>query len=110
MPTPLFTLTDSLIINQPCNYTAEWRERPSEGVERHRGREGRGRVQKLLFESIVGEREAKKKKETEGARERDGERDGFLLKGDNKEPLKEQMKMSSPPPPPPPPLLRPVEG
>lgn len=23
MPTPLFTLTDSLIINQPCNYTAE---------------------------------------------------------------------------------------
>lgn len=23
-PSRLFTLTDSLIINQPCNYTAEW--------------------------------------------------------------------------------------
>lgn len=41
---------------------------------------------------------SERKKETKGERERERWRKrGFLLKGDNKEPLEEQMKMSFPP-------------
>lgn len=58
------------------------------------GRETQGawRERQSIKTSIVGEREEKKKNEMK--RETEMRKRGFLLKGDNKEPLKEQMKMS----------------
>lgn len=108
MPTFLFTLTDSLIINQPCNYSAE----QSGAVEQGKERTG---LQRDIDNSTKprGERESIKIVfKLNCVEENECERGMEKVKGDNKEPLKEQMKMSllalllpsiDPPP------LRPVE-
>lgn len=96
MSTPVFTLTDSLIINQPCNYPAEQRGREKDWKERDGEEERYGERGKTWVHcGWVRERE-KRKSRRDGWRTR-----RFLLKGDNKEFLKEQMKMSflSPPVP-----------
>lgn len=62
MPTPLFTLTVSLIINQPCNYTAEQSEPASEEVER-KG-DGEGEDENFCLNQLLERRE-----KTEGVAE-----------------------------------------
>lgn len=59
MPTPLFTVTDFLIINQPCNYTAEQKEG---GRERSRDTGDMERESEYKT-SIVGEQERKERHE-----------------------------------------------
>lgn len=106
MPTPLFTLAVPLIINQPCNYTAEQRTPAIEEEERKRGNVGRkGKDGNFCLKQLLKRREG-----TEAwSRRNCGRRKKKALKGDNKEPLKEQMKMSFPLLPQPlPPLLHPA--
>lgn len=63
MPMPLFILPDSLIINQPCNYSVEWREN-KRGKDRDSGNTEREILKKILCESIVQE-QGKSKEERE---------------------------------------------
>lgn len=59
MPTPLFTLAVPLIINQPCNYTAEQRALASEEEERKKGDgEGEGENGNFCLKRLLEWREA----------------------------------------------------